>query len=423
MSTVLPAATFDIPGVPGQTTWFDQYEDTQDVAVTVSPSVQQPVTGIVDFRRTDVVFNWAHHFTFTAPNWTAGTGQTLTNSAYAPYNIVGPTRLKIQNQYNSVEVESGIDWYIFNLIRPYRRSAHQRGILQGANPEGSPAGNNGVGYLNVATPQPNLVVPAQWSRATAFDLFLGVPGGAWFDEYYALDVSGNYLGALADVFVSPQYMAGTQRLLKTSILMNPLLGPTTDTAPVQTTTNTPTTDTASTASITATLSIRRVGVYGTTAAASLPAPQPWQYRWKTDRFSLSGKSQAIIQVPDDAGQVLCTYLRIFDPAANGGVGAPVELSAFAANSLAVQFLYGSGQTWFQGTAEECQLLWLEQHGFLLPQGVVAIDFATDELDTFTNKRAMNTLNTAGIEWSVQFAAPLSSEAYAVLGVESLVYVV
>ena len=423
MSTVMPAATFDIPGVPGQTTWFDQYEDTQDINVTTSASVQTPITGIVDFRRTDVVFNWKHHFKFTSPVFTAGTGQTLTNSPYAPYNIVGPVRLKIQNQYNSVEVESGIDWFIFNLIRPYRSTVAKRNILQGANPAGSPVGAPGQGYLNVATPQANLAAPAQWAPGTAFDLLLDVPGGTWFDEYYALDVDGNYLGALADVLVSPQYMAGTQRLIKTSILMNPLLGPTTDVAPVQTTTLTPTTDTASTASVTTSLSIRRTGVYGTTAAASLPAPQPWQYRWKTDRFSLSGKSQAIIQVPDDAGQVLCTYLRLYDPAANGGVGGPVQLSSFAANSLAVQFLYGSGQTWFQGTAEECQYLWLEQHGFLLPQGVLGIDFAIDEIGTFSNKRAMNTLNTAGIEWSVQFSAPLSSSAYAVLGVESLVYVV
>src|ERR1035441_3810553 len=88
--TVTPGQGFDIPGVPGQTTWFDQTEDTNLLSFTPSASGQQPILGIADFRRTDVVFNWVHHFSFSAVSWTAGTGQTLTNSAYAPYNIIGP---------------------------------------------------------------------------------------------------------------------------------------------------------------------------------------------------------------------------------------------------------------------------------------------------------------------------------------------
>jgi len=421
--TAMPGSAFDIPGVSDQTTWFDQYEDTQALSVTTSASVQQPITGIADFRRTDVVLEWFHHFSFTSPSWTAGTGQTLANSAYAPYNVIGPVKLKIQNQYNSMDVESGIDWYIFELIRPYFRSGGAVSHLNGANPQGDQVGAAGDGYLNSATPQANLIVPNQWSRTAAFDLILGVPGGIWFDEYYALDVSGNYLGAAADIFVSPQFMAGTQRLIKTAITMNPLLGATSDIAPVQTTTNTPTTDTASTASITTTLTIRRIGVYGTRQGPSLPAPQPWQYRRKTDRFSVSGKSQVIIQIPDDAGQVLCSYLRFFDPSASSGAGAPIQLSAISTNPGSVIFQYGSGQTWFEGIAEEAQYRWLDQHGWLLPQGVLAMDFAIDENQHFSNKRAMNTLNTAGIEWIVQFTNPLSSTAYAVLGTESLVYVV
>lgn len=421
--TVMPGSAFDIPGVPDQTTWFDQYEDTQTLSVTTSSSVQQPITGIADFRRTDVVLTWFHHFQFTSPSWTAGTGQTLTNSQYAPYNIIGPVKLKIQNQYNSVDIESGIDWYIFDLIRPYYRGAAITPHLQGANPEGDPVANAGQGYLNSATPQANLIVPNAWSRTVAFDLILAAPGGCWFDEYYALDVSGNYLGAMADVFVSPQFMAGTQRLIKTSITMNPLLGGTTDVAPVQTTTLTPTTDTASTASITTNLTIRRIGIYGTRSGPSLPAPQPWQYRRKTDRFTIAGKSQVIIQIPDDAGQVLCSYVRFYDPSAASGNGAPIQLSALSTNPGSVVFQYGSGQTWFQGIAEEAQFKWLDQHGFLLPQGVIAMDFAIDENNHFSNKRAMNTLNTAGLEWIFTFTSPVSSTAYAVLGTESLVYVV
>ena len=421
--TVTPGQGFDIPGVPGQTTWFDQTEDTNLLSFTPSASGQQPILGIADFRRTDVVFNWLHHFSFSAVSWTAGTGQTLTNSAYAPYNIIGPTKLQIQNQYNSVDVESGIDLFIFDLVRPYN---HRNGnySINGANPAGSPIGGAGQGYLNSATPQtnlvPNLSTGTSWGRtSTTFDLYFDIPGGIWFDEYYSLDVSGNYLGAIPDIFVSPQFMAGTQRLIKTAISTNPLVGTTTDIAPVQTTTLTPTTDTASTGAAAGVLTIRRQGVYGSQNTTTLPTPQPWQYRRKTDRFSLSGVSTKTIQVPDDAGQVLLSYVRMFDPAASSGVGAPILPTALTQ----VQFQFGSGQTWWIGTPAELQYLWVQQHGFLMPQGVLAIDFSTDELGTFSNKRAMNTLNTAGIQWVLTFSAPTSSTAYAVLGTESLVYVV
>lgn len=419
----MPGSLFDIPGVQGQTQWFDQPEDTQDLAVTVSSSVQQPITGIQDFRRTDVVLAWVLHFEFTNQTFTAGTGQTLTTSAYAPYNVIGPVQLQIQNQYSSVKVESGVDLYILQLIRPYRRTAAQLGVNNGANPPGSPVGTAGQGYLNASTPQANLVVPSQWTRSsTAFDLFLGLPGGIWLDEYYALSIDGNYLGAEPGLFVSPQYMAGTQRLIKPAITMNPLLGATTDIAPVQTTTNTPTSDTASTASITASLTIRRRGVYGSNSTLVLPPVQPWQYQVTTQRFSIGGQSLVNIKIPDNTGQLLSCWLRLFDPSANSGVGAPIQLSALSTNPGSVQFQYGSGLTWFLGTAEELQYWWIEQRGVLLPQGTLAIDFAVDEQGTLSNKRAPNSYTTAGLQWVLQFTNPTSSTAYAVLGTESLVYV-
>jgi hypothetical protein len=427
MSTTAPAtqpgSLFDIPGVQGQTQWFEQSEDTAFLPVAVNQNVQQPVTGIADFRRTDVVLDWRLHFQFTNVSFTAGTGQTLTNSQYAPYNIVGPTKLQIQNQYASVNVESGIDLYILELVRPYRRTAAILGSNNGADPFGAPAGNVGIGYLNAATPQGNLVVPAQWARtSTAFDLYLPLPGGIWLDEYYALSIDGNYLGAEPDVFVSPQYMAGTQRLIKPQITMNPLLGPTTDVAPVQTTSNTATTATASTAAATANLTIRRRGVYGSNSTLTLPPTQPWQYQVTTQRFSIAGQSNVSIKIPDNTGQLLSCWLRLYDPLANGGVGAPIQLSALSTAAHSVQFLYGSGLTWFDGTAEDLQELWLRQRNVLLPQGVLAVDFAVDEQNNITNKRAPNSYTTAGLQWVLQFAAPTSSAAYAVLGTESLVYV-
>lgn len=416
-----PGSSFDIPGVPNQTQWFDQYEDTQSLAFTPSATTQQPINSIADFRRTDIVLNWRHRFAITAASFTAGTGQTLTTSAYAPYNLLGAVVLQIQNQYQSINVENGIDWFIFNLIRPFWRG-QTAGHNNYGNPAGDPLGNQGVGYLNASTPQAPLIPPtgAQWTRSTtAYDLILDVPGGVWLDEYYMLSVDGQYQGALPDCFVSPQYMAGTQRLIKTALQTNPLVATTTDNGPVASTALTPTTDTASTGAATGSLFIRRQGVYGNNDPANLPPPQPWQYRWKTTRFSLTGLTTKFIQIPDDSGQVLSCYLRMFDPSAASGIGGPIQLSTLTN----VQFLYGAGLAWFYGTAEECQALWLDQHDYLLPQGVLAMDFALDELNVYSNKRAMNTLTTAGIEWNLTFSASTSTTAYVVLGVESLVYVV
>lgn len=419
-----PGDLFDIPGVPGQSQFFDQYEDTQGVSVTVNSGSQQPVTGIADFRRTDVVTAWQLIFRFTSQTFTAGAQQTFTNSAYAPYNMVGPINLQIQNQYSSVKVESGIDLYILNLIRPYQQNPGYFNVINGANPAGSPLANGGQGYLNASTPQTSLVAPNAWSRSisgNAFDLLLDLPAGVWLQEYYALSIDGNYLGAVPDVFVSPQYMAGTQRLIKPSITMNQLIG-STDTAPTFSTTSANSGATASTASITAALTIRRKGVYGSSNTRVLPPVQPWQYSFTTQRFTFSGLTvTSNLKLPDNSGQVLSTYLRMFDPSAANG-GAPIQLSAISTNVNSVQLLYGSGLTWFSGVAEEWQMRWLQRRGFLLPQGVLCEDFATDDQGTISNKRALNTYTTAGIQWVLNMTSTTSSTAYITMGVESLVYV-
>lgn len=412
-----PGATFDYPGVPSQTQWFDQYEDTQSLSFTLSQSNQLPILGIADLRRTDVVFDWRFHFTFTQ-TFTAGTGQTLTSSAYAPYNFIGPSKLNIQNQYAALDVESGIDWYIFELISPYRRGLHPTNNY--ASPEGKRQGDtNGPGYLNTNTPQANLVNSAQWTNAVAgFDLILDMEAGLWFDEYWPLDIGGNLVGPPSRQFVSPQYLAGVTRLIKPQIFVNPLFGATTDLGPVFTTTLTPTSDTASTASGTTVLSIRRFGVYGNNNPNALPPVQPWQFRKKTTRLSINGVTTKALPVPDDTGQLLFVYLRMFDPLAAGGLGAPIAPSALSN----VQMQYGSGLFWFNGTPEEAQSVWLDQHGFLLPQGVIAFDFSILEDGRISNRRALNTLTTAGVQLFLTFSSATSASAYAVIGTGSLVYV-
>ena len=425
----LPGQYFDTPGIPGGSTqWTEQDETTTNLVTTQNASTQQPIAGIQQYRQTDVVTDWTMCLAFTGQSYTAGTGQTLTPSAYAPLNAVGPVKQTIQNQYASVDVESGIDLYIFNLLRPYRFGAGGSGGQPQnlyANPAGDPVGGTATGYLTAALAQANQINSAIWSTSvSAYNLVLRLPGGQWFDKYYDLAVTGEPLSAPHPALVSPQFMAGTTRVITPQIFLNPLLGSTTDAAPVATTTLTPTSDTASTAAGTATLRLRRRAAYAGNPAI-LPPVYAWQYRWKTQRFSLAGVSRADLLLPLDTGQLLGMYVRLFDPLAAAGAGAPININTVTRFNLQ----YGSGLFYFDaqtigGTtaAELTQKLWLDQHGNLLPQGVLAVDLATDERGNITNARALNTLSTAGNLAHLEFTSALSTAAYAVVGTESLVYV-
>jgi hypothetical protein len=423
-NTPLPGSYFDVPGIPGGSTqWTEQDETSTGVSTTQSSSTQTQIQGIQQYRQTDVVRDWWAYFAFTSQSYAAGTGQTLTASAYAPYNAIGQVKQVIQNQYASVDVENGIDLYIFNLIRPYRYGAQFPGNNY-ANPSGDPVGGTATGYLTTSLAQANQVNAAVWSTTTtAYNLLLRLPAAQWFDKYYDLAVTGEPLSAPHPALVSPQYMAGTTRVVTPLIYLNPGLGSTTDTAPVGTTALTPTSDSASTFSGTNALRLRRRATY-----AGNPAIQPpvyaWQYRWKTQRFSAAGVSRLDMLVPLDTGQLLSIYVRMFDPSAANG-GAPININTVTRINLQ----YGSGLFWFDAVdigntkaAAIVQALWLDQHNNMLPQGVLGFDLAMDERYQLTNARALNTLTTAGILLHLEWSGTLSSTAYCVMGTESLVYV-
>lgn len=417
-SQPMPGAGFDVPGVPGGSTqWTEQDDTTTNLVTTLSQAGQVPITGIQQYRQTDVVTDWFACFNM-AQTYTAGTS-TLTASAYAPHNAVGPVKQLIQNQYASVDVESGIDLYIFNLIRPYDLGELRAGINNYANPDGSPVGGTATGYLTTALAQVNQINAAQWSTATtAYNLIYRLPAAQWFDVYYDVALEGQPTSPPHPALVSPQYMAGTTRVITPQIFMNPGSGATTDLGAVNIGTGTGTYTGSST------LRLRRRAIY-----AGNPVTQPpvyaWQYRWKTQRFGVGGQQRFDLLVPLDTGQLLSIYVRLFDPAASAGLGAPININTITRANLQ----YGSGLLRFDaatigGTtaAELTQRQWFAKHGNLLPAGVLAWDLALDERGLMTNMRALNTLTTAGILVHLEFTAALSSSAYAVMGTESLVYV-
>jgi hypothetical protein len=406
-----PGQFFDVPGIGGGTQWTDQYESTISLATTLSQANQVPVNGIVQFKQTDVVVDWQIEIA-VAQTYTAGTS-TLTTSPYAPWNAIGAVKLPIQNQYNSVDVENGIDLYIFNLIRPWRQTF--MGANQYASPDGFFAGGTAQGYEATGNAQPNLIVPAQWTTATtAWQQILRIPASITFDTYYDLAVTGEPTGAPPhSAIVSPQYMAGSTRVITPSIMMNAGSATTVDLAPVNIGSGSGTFTGAST------LSFRRKAIYSADPAL-LPPVYGWQYRWRTQRFQLNGVSVRDLQVPLDTGQLLMLYIRMFDPSANGGLGAPIAFNN--ATISRVQLQYGSGLFAFDGTPLELQADYMEKHHNLLPPGVFCFDLMQDERGVRTNKRALNTLTTSGILVHLVFAAATSATAYAVMGTESLVYV-
>jgi hypothetical protein len=57
-----------------------------------------------------------------------------------------------------------------------------------------------------------------------------------------------------------------------------------------------------------------------------------------------------------------------------------------------------------------------------PPGVLAWDLAIDDQGRLTNRRALNTLTTAGVNIHTEYVAALSATAYVNIGVEYLAYV-
>lgn len=404
-----PGQYFDVPGIGGGTQWTDQLESTQSLATTILQGTQNPINGILQFKQTDVVIDWVLELQ-VAQTYTTGTSVT-TPSPYAPWNSLGSIRLPIQNQYNSVDLESGIDLYIFNMLRPWRKTF--TGANMYASSDGFFVGSTATGFMAAANAQPNLIAPAIWTSvgAQTWQTLLRLPASMTFDFYYDLAVTGEPIAPPHSAIVSPQYMAGSTRVITPQVTLNPGSAATLDVGMANIGAGT------GTFTGTATTTFRRKAIYSGNPAL-MPPVYGWQYRWRTTRFQLNGVSRRDLQVPLDTGQLLAIYIRMFDPSAAAGLGAPIQLSAMTR----IQLQYGSGLYAFDGTPLEIQADFLEKHGFLLPPGVFCYDLCQDERGDRTNKRALNTLTTSGILMHMEFTAATSATAYAVMGTESLVYV-
>lgn len=406
-------------GLPGFTERFEQYENLNNILTVGSASAQTPFNPPNSFQKTDIVFWWELEMLWNeALTFSAG---TAAYSPEAPYNFLQGLKLKLQGQYTPLEVESGFDAAFMQMYRPMRGRGQRNNqdIIDNNVPLSSAYANSLIPQANLAgSPTLGGTITSPFSVAN-YPMIMEIPAGIFLDEYWDLAVDGSLLPNAAGVvaptaaFVSPQYMGGGERVIVPQFNFAANTAANFDQGPV-----------AATAALTATvqttstsLSARRVGVFASENPAELPPVYNWQYRRASRRYPIGAVTKVDIPV-QEYGQVLSTYVRIFDPAlGTNNVGGYYNV----ANITKCQILYGSNLPRFDDDVPAMQNRWIQQHGFMPPQGTVAWDLAaTGFNDNLSNARALNTLTNANTHIHIENSSAPSSGAYAVIGTELLV---
>lgn len=405
-------------GLPGFTEQVEQYDNMLNVNTAGQASAQTPFNAPGPLQKTDVVFWWESELSVNwAVTYSAG---TLVLSPGAPYNIIQSPRLKLQGQYSPIECESAMDMAFFQMYRPMRGRG-QRNVqdLIAAGPQPTSA------FANSQIPQANLAAAALSQTVTSpysvvnYPMTLEWPAGYFFDEYWDLAPDGSILpnaqGIVAPMqaFVSPQYMGGGERNIVPQFNYAAVISGTQDAGPLTASAALTTTVTT----LSSLLNMRRVGVFASENPAEMPPVFNWQYRRASRRYTFGNVTK--IDIPlQEYGQVLSTWVKIFDPTLNSnGIGGYMNIS----NITKCQLLYGSNLPRFDDDVPEMQKRFVEQHGFLPPQGTAVWDLAATKINgQIGNSRALNTLTNANSKIHLEFTAAPGAGTYAVVGTELLV---
>jgi hypothetical protein len=375
-------------------------ENNDGIVTAISGLAQTQVTSIIPFMQSDVITHWT--FDMTWANTQALVGGVNTTSAYFPDNIIQAFKLQLQYQFSTIDVESGIDLALFQAIRPWRRGAPKTDVLFGTESA-------------MYSPQVNQVSASNFTNLSAtINRRYEIPVSIWFDSYFDIAENGNPQAYVGRALVSPQYMSGTSRIIAPSIQYAAAsgIGNVLDTSPFTVVGGAPTYVGA-----TVTQNIQRHGWYQPAGQADSPVVYNWQYIRSTKRFSLSGVSQATIPV-QFTGQVMALYVRLWDPAANGGLGAPIAITAVTQSNV----VYGAAIPRFQQRPRQTQARFLRDNLFLPTSGVLVWDFATNDFGEVSNVDCLNTMTTSGVAVKLTFTGTLSVSAYCVMGIEGLTFV-
>jgi hypothetical protein len=390
-------------GLPGYTQPFEQYDNLNGINTLLQLSAQTAWNPPGSLQKTDIVRWWEME---TIINWTT-TVTTSTISPEAPYNILQSLKLKLQGQYSPLEVESGFDAAFFQMYRPMRGPGQmsQQNLLGTAT---------ATPFSNVTIPQTNQStsgIVANPASGSTWVFNLEIPGGLFFDQYWDLAIDGTLLpnaqGVVAPMsaFVSPQYMGGGERVVVPSFNYAALTAANADQGPLTGTG-------AGAANVTENL--RRIGYYGSANPAELPPVFNWQYRRASKRYPIGAATKVDIPVTE-YGQLLSCYVRIFDPTAGTYYNV--------ANITKAQLLYGSNLPRFDDDILTMQRRFVDQHGFIPPQGTVVWDMAANTSGQFglsNDFRVLNTLTNANTHFHLEMSPAPNATAYAVVGTELLV---
>jgi hypothetical protein len=405
-------------GLPGFTERFEQYENLYNVVTTAQQSAQTPFAPPASFQKTDIVFWWELE-TLWSQSLTYSAG-TIAWSPEAPLNVIQGPRLKLQGQYTPVEMDSGMHMGFMQMYRPMRGRG-QRNVQDLMN-TGVPASS---AYANPNFPQANLAgaaIPATltspWVMSN-YPFILEIPAGLFLDEYWDLAIDGSLLPNAAGVvapsaaFVSPQYMGGGERVVVPQFNLAAGVAATYDQGPIAATAAL----TVSAFSGSAVINARRVGVFASENPAELPPVFNWQYRRASKRYPIGAATKIDIPITE-YGQVLSTFVTIFDPSlGTNSVGGYYNV----ANITKAQLLYGSNLPRFDDDIPTMQNRFIEQHGFLPPQGTIAWDLiATGFNDNLSNARALNTLTNSNTHYHIELGSAPGASTYAEVAVELLV---
>ena len=398
MAASAPAQMGEQFGLPGLSRRLTQQENSDGITTTIAGAAQTQLIGMPPFMQSDVITRWEFGVTWTNTQTLAGA--TNTTSAYFPYNIFQTFKLVLQNQFAPIDVESGIDLAIFQAYRPFDRTGPRTDVLY-------------TNFNSMYSPQANLVSASNYTNASASIKFtFEIPISMWFDQYFQLAENGSILnsGQPSRALVTPELMAGTSKLVTPSILYAAASAPagTLDNSPMSVAGGAPT----YAGSIL--LNIQRHGYYQPSTQATVPPIYDWRYQRIARRFLVGAVSRINLAIPFN-GQILSTYIRLWDPTLNSNLGGPIPITNLSESSI----IYGSSLYRFQDRPFETQRRFSRKYLFLPTSGVLIWDFAVNEFGELTNADALNTLTTSGVSLKLVFTGTQAASAYAVIGVEGL----
>lgn len=410
------AAPGQFYGLPGLTQFMELPDTQTGVTVAFSQTGVTNVNTLSQLTQDNIVFWWELDIA-VSQTYTVGTGGQTT-SPYFPWSYLASVQLSLQSMYNNVQVDNGIDLYLFEALWP-SRGFHMEGTSGnglGANPveKAYAAGPPQAGVPYAGAVNPNLwetTITATPQSMTALNFCVKLPGSYFLDEYWDMDMSGNLLSDTAvPATISPQYMAGAARQVTPKVVLAASSVADLSTGPFTLTGN-------ATLTGSVTFGVRRVGLYSTENPATDPPVYNWQYQRISKSYPLIGNPVAV--KIDESAQILGMFLRFWDPIAQ----APIAIS----NISTIQLSYGGSLYRFNDIPKTMQRRLFEQHRLLLPAGVLAWDLSLDPdgSGNLTNAYALNTLVTASptiiITWINGYTPGTGSKV--VVGYHEFKYVV